>query len=108
MDEVIIYVIILGAGNVGLYLASLLISDENDVVIIESDDKTCKNAGHELDALVICGNGTDKDVLEEAKASEADVFVAATGNDEVNLFSCLLAKEYHVPKIFARVSDPQP
>lgn len=99
------YVIILGAGSMGLNLAYFLISDDNNVVIIESDDKKCQDIGQKLDALVICGNGTNKDVLKEANIDDADVFVAATGNDEVNLFSCLLVKESNVPKIFARVSD---
>ena len=55
-----------------------------------------------LDALVICGNGTDVKTLEEANISDADVFVAATGCDEANLLSCILVKEYDVPKIIAR------
>jgi trk system potassium uptake protein TrkA len=100
------YIIIVGAGRVGLNLASLLISDGHDVTIIESDNKLCGNAVHELDALVICGNGTDKKILEEANVSDADVFVAATGNDEVNLLSCILVKDYKIKKVIARVSDP--
>lgn len=100
------HVVIVGAGRVGLNLASLLISDGHDIVIIESNAKLCADAVHELDALVICGNGTDKKILDEAKISNADVFVAATGNDEVNLLTCILVKEYDVPKVIARVGDP--
>lgn len=100
------YVVIVGAGRVGLSLASFLISDGHDVTIIESNDDLCNDAVHELDALIICGNATDKKILEEANISEADVFVAATGNDEVNLLTCILVKVYNVPKVIARVSDP--
>jgi trk system potassium uptake protein TrkA len=100
------YIVIVGAGRVGLNLASFLISDGHDVTIIESNDNLCSNAVHELDALVICGNGTDKKALEEANVSDADVFVAATGNDEVNLLSCILVKDYGIKKVIARVSDP--
>ena len=100
------YIVILGAGRVGLNLASFLISDGHDVTIIESNNKLCNNAVHELDALVICGNGTDKKTLEEANVSNADVFVAATGNDEANLLSCILVKDYKIAKVIARVSDP--
>ncbi|MGZ7117862.1 MAG: potassium channel family protein [Methanobacterium sp.] len=100
------YVVIVGAGRVGLNLASFLISDGHDVTIIENDDHLCNEAVHELDALVICGNATDKKVLEEANVADANVFVAATGNDEVNLLSCILVKGYNVPKVFARVSEP--
>ena len=100
------YVIIMGGGRMGRTLASLLIADGHDVTLIESDHDLCNNASSELDAMVICGNGTDGKVLEEANVEDADVFVAATGNDEVNLLSCILVREYKIPKIIARVSDP--
>jgi trk system potassium uptake protein TrkA len=100
------YIVIVGAGRVGLNLASFLISDGHDVTIIESSDNLCSNAMHELDAMIICGNGTDKKILEEANVADADVFVAATGNDEANLLSCILVKKYKTSKIIARVSDP--
>lgn len=100
------YVVIMGGGRVGLNLASFLISDGHDVTLIESDENLCNNAASELDALVICGNGTDIKTLEEANLKDADVFVAATGNDETNLLSCVLVREYNVSKIIARVSDP--
>jgi len=100
------HIVVLGAGRVGLNLSIFLISDGHDVIVIDHDDDLCSDAANELDALVICGNGTDKKILEEANIKDADIFVAATGNDEVNLFACILVKNYDVPKIFARVSDP--
>lgn len=100
------YVIIMGGGRVGLNLASFLISDGHDVTLIENDENLCSNAASELDALVICGNGTDTRTLEEASVKDADVFVAATGNDEANLLACVLVREYNLSKIIARVSDP--
>ena len=100
------YVVVMGGGRVGLNLASFLISDGHDVTLIESDNNLCTNAASELDALVICGNGTDTKTLEEANLRDADVFVAATGNDETNLLSCVLVREFNVDKIIARVSDP--
>lgn len=99
-------IVILGAGRVGLSLSSFLISDKHDVIVIDNDDDLCSDAANELDALVICGNGTDAKILKEANIKDADIFVAATGNDEVNLFACILVKKFNVPKIFARVSDP--
>ena len=64
------------------------------------------DAASELDALVICGNGTNSTLLEEANIQDADYFVATTGNDEANLLSCILVKKYEVPNIIARVSNP--
>lgn len=99
------YVVILGGGRVGINLASFLISDNQDVTLIENDEDLCNRVAAELDALVICGNGTDTKILKEANIEDADVFVAATGHDEANLLSCILVKGYNVPKIIARVSD---
>lgn len=99
------YVVILGGGRVGLNLASFLISDGQDVTLIESDAELCSKAASELDSLVICGNGTDTKILKESNIEDADVFVAATGNDEVNLLTCVLVRGFNVPKIIARVSD---
>ena len=54
---------------------------------------------------MICGSGTDTKILEEANIQDADFFVATTGNDETNLLSCILVREYGIPKIIARVSN---
>ena len=96
----------MGAGRVGLNLATSLIKAGIDVSIIERDPKLCSNAANELDALVICGNGMDLKILKEINVADADVFIAATGNDEANLLACILVKEYNPKKIIARISDP--
>jgi trk system potassium uptake protein TrkA len=96
----------MGAGRVGLSLASFLITDGQDVTIIEKDESLSHSAVNKLDALVICGNGTETKILEEVNIKNADVFVAATGNDEANLLACILVKNYDVPKVIARVSEP--
>ena len=96
----------MGGGRVGLNLASALISVGHDVTLIENDKTLCENAAGELDALVIHGNGTNTKILEGANIGDAKVFVAATGNDGANLLASLLAKDYKVPKIIARVSNP--
>jgi trk system potassium uptake protein len=100
------YIVIMGGGRVGLNLASSLVSGGHDVTLIENDSNLCANAASGLDALVICGNGTDIKTLEEANVGDADVFVAATGHDEANLLSCILVKDYNIKKIIARVSNP--
>ncbi len=96
----------MGGGRVGFALASSLVTLGHDVSLIENNSDLCHNAANELDALVICGNGTNIKTLSEANISDADVFVAATGNDEANLLSCILVKDYKIPKVIARVSNP--
>lgn len=100
------YVIIMGGGRVGLALANLLIEEGYDITLIESDESLCSEVAAELDALVICGNGTSSKLLEETNIEDADFFIATTGNDEANLLSCILVRKYNVPNIIARVSNP--
>lgn len=96
----------MGGGRVGLALANLLIEDGYDITLIESDESLCSEVAAELDALVICGNGTNSKLLEESNIEDADFFIATTGNDEANLLSCILVRKYNVPNIIARVSNP--
>lgn len=100
------YIIIMGGGRVGLSLANLLINDGYDITLIESDESLCAEVAAELDALVICGNGTSSKILEEANIEDADFFIATTGNDEANLLSCILVRKYDIPNLIARVSNP--
>lgn len=101
------HIIIVGSGRVGENLASFLINDGHDIVLVETDRDLCSIAASQLDALVLCGNCTDPQILEDANIDVADVFVAVTGSDDSNLLACMLAKEYKVPKILARVIDPR-
>ena len=100
------YIIIMGGGRVGLALANLLIENGQDITLIENDENLCSEVASELDALVICGNGTNSKLLEETNIEDADFFIATTGNDEANLLSCILVRKYNVPHIIARVSNP--
>ncbi|WP_405303661.1 potassium channel family protein [Methanobrevibacter sp.] len=100
------YIVIMGGGRVGLALANLLIENGQDITLIESDETLCAEVAAELDALVICGNGTNSKLLEETNIEDADYFIATTGNDEANLLSCILVRKYNVPNIIARVSNP--
>ena len=100
------YIIIMGGGRVGRALAELLIENGQDITLIESDETLCADVSAELDALVICGNGTSSKLLEETNIEDADYFIATTGNDEANLLSCILVRKYNIPNIIARVSNP--
>lgn len=97
----------MGGGRLGLRVALDWIADNIDVSIIEKDENRCKFIATKLDTMVICGSGTDRKTLENAEINEADVFFAATGNDQTNLLASLMAREYKLDKIIARVNEEQ-
>jgi len=101
------YIIIVGAGKVGYFLAKRLCLNKHTVSIVEKDKQLCEEAAKELEALVINGDGCDPPILEEAGISRADVIAAVTGDDEDNLIICQLAKEiFKVERAVGRVNNP--
>ncbi len=105
MEEYKLFVIIMGGGRIGLNLASAMVDANFDVTLIEKDPELCRKVSSTLDIKVICGRATDIKILENAAISNADVFVATTGNDEANLLACVLAKDFNPKKIIARIGD---
>jgi trk system potassium uptake protein TrkA len=103
------YVIIIGGGKVGSFLASLLLSGGNRVKIIEERREEIPALERDLPLeAVLQGNGTDPLVLEAAGIRQASVVAAVTGTDEVNLVAAGLARsEFGVPRVIARVNDPK-
>jgi len=99
------YVIIVGAGRVGRYLAQgLSRARDNEIVLIEEEKEKSEEAKKITDALVIHGDGTDMGILKDAGIEKADALVGATGKDEVNLLVCQIAKRNKVKITIARVS----
>lgn len=101
------YIIIVGASRIGIALAKELIKDRHNVVIVEQDEDKAKRIAETLDAMVVNGSGTDADVLEEAGAKKADVIVAATSNDAVNLMVCELGSMLGIKRRFALYTNPK-
>ena len=101
------YIIIVGAGKVGYFLAKRLCQGKHTISIIEKDKNICEEVAKELEALVINGDGCDPRILEEAGIERADVLAAVTGEDEDNLIICQLAKErFNVGRTVGRVNNP--
>ncbi len=100
-------VMIFGGGKVGLYLARQLRLANVAVTIVEQDKARCEYLAEHLDdALIIHGDGTDINLLEEEDLQSMDAFVGASGFDEQNLLMCLLAKQAGVGKTIAKISRP--
>lgn len=100
--------LVVGGGKVGYYLFKKLSKDGYDVVLVEKDIELCKKISEELDGEIICGNGSDLEVLKEADISRAEVVAAVTGKDEENLVICQMAKlNFNVNKTIARIKNPE-
>lgn len=101
------YIIIVGAGEVGYNLAKLLSYEQHDIVLIEQDAQCLKRARENLDIQVIAGSGSSYQILENAGIKNAEMLVAVTNEDEVNLLACMLANKYQVPRKIARVRNKE-
>ncbi|MDI6758446.1 MAG: NAD-binding protein [Candidatus Omnitrophota bacterium] len=101
------HILIVGAGKVGYFLAKRLVSSGHIISIVEKDRSLCERIAKELEILVICGDGCDPRILEEAGIERANVLAAVTGDDEDNLIICQLAKErFKVERTVAKVNNP--
>lgn len=102
-------VIIIGGGQVGSHLASLLYSNGHEICVIEHRERVFKKLEQELPhETLIFGNGSDPEVMEQAGIASANVVAAVTGADEINLVVSTLAKmEFGVPRVVARVNNPK-
>jgi trk system potassium uptake protein TrkA len=104
------YVVINGGGKIGEYLATKLLGNRHEVAIIEQSAKRIDQLALALPSrvLMIHGDGCDSVYQADAGASEADIFVATTGSDDVNLVSCEIASlVFGVPRTIARVNNPK-
>ena len=101
-------IVIVGGGKLGHQIASNMLDRKNDVKLIEKDKLKCMRLANELDAEVICGDGTEIEVLDSAGTKNADCFIAVTGSDQDNLVASQLAKkEFKAGKVIIRANDPR-
>ncbi len=102
------YVLIVGAGKVGLNLARELLGRGNEVTVIERHQRRYSAAEEELEHAVQYGDGSELWVLERAGIERADMVIAVTGDDEDNLLICQVAREkYGVERVIARCNNPR-
>lgn len=101
-------VVIVGGGKVGGHLARVLTRDRIPVVVIEANPDHARALAEESRALVLEGDGTDVRIQKEADVEHANYLVAVTGNDQVNLVACQLARTaFGCKRVLARVNDPR-
>ncbi len=101
------YVIIVGAGDIGTPLIEVATKGGNEVVVIESDEERAKRAARQFDCLVLNDDATVQETLEDAGAERADALISTTNRDATNVMVCLLAQELEVPSIVSVVHNPE-
>ncbi len=98
-------VVIIGMGEIGRHLSSMLSAEDHDVTIIDSDPEILEAAGDKIDVRAIRGNGASFRTLKDAEVDKADLVAAVTNSDEANIVACLQAKELGAQKVIARVDS---
>ncbi|UCB49927.1 MAG: Trk system potassium transporter TrkA [Deltaproteobacteria bacterium] len=101
-------IIIVGAGEVGFHIAQKLSEENQDVFLVDKDPEKIRRITENLDVQAILGSGTSPDTLRDSGIEDAEMLVAATDSDEVNLIACLLARHLnpYIVKL-ARVRNPE-
>jgi trk system potassium uptake protein TrkA len=101
-------IIILGAGQVGATLAENLTSEENEITVVDIDAEKLHELQDKLDLQVVCGHCSHPDVLRQAGAEDADMLIAVTRSDEVNMMACQVAYSiFSTPTKIARIRSQQ-
>jgi trk system potassium uptake protein len=98
-------IVILGAGEIGSYLATILSEEQHNVTIIDKNPQLLEKLSQKTDVATLCGYGTRWKILDALIEQEPDLFVATTGEDETNLVTCAIAKNLGYPKTVARIKE---
>ena len=100
-------IIIAGAGKVGLNVAGHLVAEGHNITVIDTNQETLDRASNQLDVMCVKGNSASRISLQEAGVQDADMVIAATGFDEINLLCCNCAHSFGVANTVARVRSAE-
>lgn len=102
------YIIIVGGGEVGYYLAKALLDEGHEVLIVEKEAERSEFIREELGSVCVRGDGCEAATLAEVGTGRADMLIAVTGHDEDNLVACQVAKhKFNVSRTIARITNPK-
>lgn len=100
-------IIIVGCGKIGTTLVESLVNEGHDVVAIDNNPSVIADITNTYDVICVAGNGTDCDTLFEAGIEKADMFIAVTGSDELNMLGCYIARSMGAGHTIARIRNPE-
>ncbi|MCH8991840.1 MAG: Trk system potassium transporter TrkA [Acidobacteria bacterium] len=98
-------VLVIGMGEVGKHIAGVLVSEDQNVTLIDQSESALTHAREAMDVMTLSGDGGSIRTLLQAKADTADLVIAVTDNDDVNLLACLISHKLGAKQVVARVSD---
>ena len=100
-------IIIFGCGKIGTTIISGLTGEGHDIVAVDRDPIVIEEVTTTYDVMGLCGNGVDSDALNEAGVSEAELFVATTNSDEINMLACFIARKMGAKHTISRIRNPE-
>lgn len=100
-------ILLIGCGKVGLTILQNLLEEGHDVVVADKSPAVIEEVSNIYDTLCVCGNGCDSEVLTEAGAASADLVLAITDSDEMNMLACFLARRMGAKHTIARIRNPE-
>ena len=100
-------IIIMGCGKIGGDILANLVTEGHDVTAMDENAEVLSDLTNVYDVMTVCGSGLDYDTLTEAGVRDAELYLAMTQNDEVNIMSCFLARKMGAKHTVARISNPE-
>lgn len=100
-------IILAGAGEVGTHLVKMLSYEDHDIIVIDNDPERLKAIGASMDVMTLEGNANSISILKESKVSKADLFIAVTYSEDVNITSAILSKKLGAKKTIARIDNDE-
>lgn len=101
-------ILVIGCGRFGSAIIENMLSEGHDVVVVDASTNNIENINNTLDVLAICGNGADYKVLEEVGMKSVDVCVSCTASDEINILSCIMAKQMGARHTIVTIRNQSP
>lgn len=100
-------IIIVGCGKIGGAILSDLVQEGHDLVVIDNDPEVVEEISNIYDVMTVCGNGTDRSTLLEANVGKAEMLIAATPSDELNMLCCYIGRKMGAKNTIARIRNPE-
>lgn len=100
-------IILAGAGEVGTHLVKMLSNEDHDIIVIDNDPERLKAIGASMDVMTLEGNANSISILKESKVSKADLFIAVTYSEDVNITAAILSKKLGAKKTIARIDNDE-